>query len=212
MRPARDTVFVVSHYFDPVPTTAHRETTVTLTLPDLTLRLGTDSGVFAGSAVDPGTKYLLLDGPTPDARSNGALLDIGCGYGPIALTLARRAPNATVYAVEVNGRARALCVANAEANGITNVVVCAPDDVPDDLTFAGIWSNPPIRVGKGALHELLTRWLNRLAPGAHASLVVQRHLGSDSLAEWLTAQGYPTERLGSRRAYRILHTSRKSAP
>jgi 16S rRNA (guanine1207-N2)-methyltransferase len=192
----------VSHYFDPAPTTGHRVSTVALTLPDVTLRLGTDSGVFAASAVDPGTKYLLLDGPKPDPLGEGALLDIGCGYGPIALTLARRAPRATIYAVEVNERARALCVANAAANGIDNVVAGAPH---------GIWSNPPIRIGKAALHALLTRWLARLAPDAHASLVVQRHLGSDSLAEWLTSQGYPTERLGSRRAYRILDTTRKSA-
>jgi 16S rRNA (guanine1207-N2)-methyltransferase len=200
----------VSHYFDPVPTTGHRESTLVLTLPDVTLRLGTDRGVFAGSAIDPGTKYLLLDGPRPDHDTQGALLDIGCGYGPIALTLARRAPNATVYAVEINERARALCLANAAANDIDNVVVCAPDEVPADLAFAGIWSNPPIRIGKPALHALLLRWLARLAPGAHASLVVQRHLGSDSLAEWLTAQGYPTARAGSRRAYRILDTTRKS--
>jgi 16S rRNA (guanine1207-N2)-methyltransferase len=199
----------VSHYFDPVPTAGHRESTVALTLPDVTLHLGTDRGVFAGSAVDPGTKYLLLDGPRPDPLTTGALLDIGCGYGPIALTLARRAPQATVYAVEVNERARALCVANAAANDIHNVVVCAPDDVPDHITFAGIWSNPPIRIGKPALHALLTRWLARLEPQAHASLVVQRHLGSDSLAAWLDAQGYPTERLGSRRAYRILDTTRR---
>ena len=201
----------MSHYFDPAPTTGHRVSTVALTLPDVTLRLGTDSGVFAASAIDPGTKYLLLDGPKPDPLGEGALLDIGCGYGPIALTLARRAPRATIYAVEVNERARALCVANAAANGIDNVVACAPDDIPHDLTFAGIWSNPPIRIGKVALHALLTRWLARLALDAHASLVVQRHLGSDSLAEWLTSQGYPTERLGSRRAYRILDTTRKSA-
>ncbi len=182
-----------------------------LTLPDLSIKLGTDSGVFAGGAVDPGTKYLLLDGPKPDPRGVGALLDIGCGYGPIALTLARRAPHSTVYAIDVNERARALCVANAAANGIDNVIVCAPDDVPAHLEFTGIWSNPPIRVGKPALHALLVRWLAQLAPGAHASLVVQRHLGSDSLAEWLTAQGFPTQRLGSRRAYRILDTTRKSA-
>ena len=200
----------MSHYFDPVPTAAHRELTLALTLPDVTLRLGTDRGVFAGAAVDPGTKYLLLDGPKPDPVARGSLLDIGCGYGPIALTLARRAPMATVYAVEVNERARALCVANAAANGIENVIVCAPDDVPGHIEFTGIWSNPPIRIGKPALHALLASWLKRLAPGAHASLVVQRHLGSDSLAEWLTAQGYPTERLGSRRAYRILDTTRKS--
>ena len=117
----------MSHYFDPQPTSAHREGSVPLTLPDVTLTLATDRGVFAGSAVDPGTKYLLLDGPTPDRAGDGALLDLGCGYGPIALALARRAPRATVYAIDVNERARSLCTANARANGIDNVVVCEPE-------------------------------------------------------------------------------------
>ena len=197
----------MSHYFDPQPTSAHRQGSVPLTLPDVTLTLATDRGVFAGSAVDPGTKYLLLDGPTPDCDGDGALLDLGCGYGPIALALARRAPLATVYAIDVNERARSLCIANARANGIDNVVVCEPDHVPAELPFAGIWSNPPIRIGKEPLHQLLLRWLPRLAPGAHASLVVQRHLGSDSLAQWLGTKGFVVDRLGSRRAYRILDIS-----
>ncbi len=194
----------MSHYFDAEPTAGHRSGHLTLTLPDCTLELATDRGVFAGSAVDPGTKYLLLDGPQPDPSTTGALLDLGCGYGPIALALARRAPAATVVAVDVNARARELCAQNAAANRLANVRVLAPDDVPDDLRFAGIWSNPPIRIGKDALHELLLRWLPRLTPTAHAVLVVQKHLGSDSLARWLETQRFPVTRVGSRRAYRLL--------
>jgi 16S rRNA (guanine1207-N2)-methyltransferase len=194
----------VPHYFDAEPEAGHRPLTVTLSLPDLTLELTTDRGVFAGAAIDPGTKYLLLDGPRPAADETGELADIGCGYGPIALALARRAPRARVWAIDVNERARALCAANAAAAGIHNVVVRAPGDVPDDIRFAGIWSNPPIRIGKAALHELLQRWLGRLAPHGHGVLVVQKHLGSDSLARWLDTQGFAVARLGSRRAYRIL--------
>ena len=198
------------HYFDPDPDAPSRPATVELVLPDLRLSLATDTGVFAGSAVDPGTKYLLLDGPRPaDASRN--LLDLGCGYGPIAVTLARRAPGATVWAVDVNERARALCAANAATAGAGNVRVVAPDDVPDDLELDGLWSNPPIRIGKAALHELLARWLARLAPGAHATLVVQKHLGSDSLARWLEQQGWAVTRLGSRRGYRLLDVTRAAA-
>jgi 16S rRNA (guanine1207-N2)-methyltransferase len=200
---------VVTQYFDASPAASHRPASVMLALPDVSLRLATDSGVFAGSGVDPGTKYLLLDGPRPDAAGTAPLLDLGCGYGPIALTLARRAPKAAVFAVDVNERARRLCAANAAANGLTNVTVCAPDEVPASLQFGGIWSNPPIRVGKTALHELLLRWLTRLAPEAHAYLVVQRHLGSDSLGTWLTTQGCVVQRLGSRRSYRILDVCRE---
>ena len=124
------------------------------------------------------------------------------------MTLAARFPDRLIYAVDVNERARDLCRSNATENGLDNIVVAHPDDTPSDIAFAGIWSNPPIRIGKAALHELLVRWLARLAPEAHASLVVQRHLGSDSLAQWLGTQGYAVDRLGSRRAYRILDVTK----
>jgi 16S rRNA G1207 methylase RsmC len=175
---------------------------VRLDLPDVSFDLTTDRGVFSGEAVDAGTKLLLLDGPPPATK--GALLDLGCGYGPIALTLAHRAPDAQVWAVDVNERARDLCHQNAAAAGLATVRVAAPDEVPDDVEFAEIWSNPPIRIGKAALHDLLLRWLGRLAPEGRALLVVQRHLGADSLAGWLTGEGHATTRLASRRGYRLL--------
>jgi 16S rRNA G1207 methylase RsmC len=125
--------------------------------------------------------------------------------------MARRAPTARVWAVDVNARARALCQANAVANDVGNVRVAAPEDVPGDLRFATIWSNPPIRIGKPALHQLLVTWLSRLERDGTAVLVVHKHLGSDSLQSWLTAQGYPTERLASSSGYRILEV-RTSAP
>jgi 16S rRNA (guanine1207-N2)-methyltransferase len=194
----------MQHYFDADPAAPSRPGSVELVLPDGRFTLTTDAGVFAGAAVDPGTKYLLLDGPRPDPGETGHLLDLGCGYGPIACALARRAPEATVWAVDVNRRARALCATNAGNHGLTNVRVAAPEDVPAEARFAGIWSNPPIRIGKDALHALLRHWLERLDAGAHAALVVQKHLGSDSLAAWLAAQGWSVARIGSRRGYRIL--------
>jgi 16S rRNA (guanine1207-N2)-methyltransferase len=193
---------VSGHYFDAQPDAASHRRTVALTLPDLTVELVTDRGVFAGDRIDQGTKYLLLEAPAPP--DGGHLLDLGCGYGPIAVTLATRAPTATVWAVDVNARARDLCAENAERLGLAGVRVVAPDEVPLDVELAAIYSNPPIRIGKPALHQLLTTWLARLAESASAYLVVQKHLGSDSLARWLTEQGHPVERLGSRRGYRLL--------
>lgn len=207
------TVGVVSggHYFDPSPSSAPRARRVTLTLPDLTLTFDTDSGVFSPQRVDPGTKLLLLDGPPPDA-SRGPLLDLGAGYGPLAVTLARRSPDAVVWAVEVNERARELCRANAEREGVGDrVVVVAPDEVPDGLRFGELWSNPPIRIGKAALHDLLERWLGRLVPGGEAHLVVNRNLGADSLARWLVDRGATVSRRRSRMGYRLLDIS-LSAP
>jgi 16S rRNA (guanine1207-N2)-methyltransferase len=197
------------HYFTPAPAAASRRSSVDLVLPDLSLTLLTDRGVFSPDAIDPGTKLLLLDGARPDANATGALLDLGCGYGPIACALALRAPAARVWAVEVNERARGLCAANAAAAGVENVTVAAPEDVPTEVTFAGIWSNPPIRIGKAALHELLTQWLDRLAPDGRAHLVVHKHLGADSLAGWLDGEGWSVERRASRAGYRLLDVGRR---
>jgi 16S rRNA (guanine1207-N2)-methyltransferase len=185
---------------------------VELHLPDLSLRLRTDRGVFARGGIDPGTKLLLAEPAlvtVPDAGEAAPpaaidVLDLGAGYGPIALTLARRLPHARVWAVDVNERARALCQTNAAANDLTNITVAAPDGIPDTVTFTSIWSNPPIRIGKAALHELLTRWLGRLTPDGTALLVVQKHLGADSLAAWLGAGPWTCERVTSRGGYRIL--------
>jgi 16S rRNA G1207 methylase RsmC len=201
---------LVSHYFDADPTVPSAPRTVPLVLPDLAVDLATDTGVFGRDAVDRGTRLLLLEGPEPPHR--GALLDLGCGYGPITVALARRSPEATVWGVDVNPRARALTAANAEAAGCTNVQVASPDAVPADLRFATIWSNPPIRIGKAALHDLLLHWLGRLEPEGRAVLVVQKHLGADSLARWLEEAGHPTERLSSRMGYRLLAVAAGPGP
>ncbi len=191
------------HYFSAQPAARSARREIELALPDLSLRLVTDAGVFSADRIDAGTKLLLMRAPAPPAH--GDLLDLGCGVGPIALTMARRSPGATVWAIDVNERALALCRENAAANGIDNVRAVLPDDVPPGVRFDAIWSNPPIRVGKAALHEMLLRWLGRLRDGAAATLVVHKNLGSDSLQRWLSAHGHPTERLASAQGYRILH-------
>ncbi len=189
------------HYFE-TSDSSHPGREVRLRVGERWLDLRTAGGVFARSGIDAGTQVLLDLVPAP--RQTGNLLDIGCGYGPIALTMAVLAPRATVWAIDVNERARELCGANAASAGLTNVRVCDPELVPDSVRFATIWSNPPIRIGKPAMHALLTRWLSVLTPDGAAFLVVQRHLGADSLQPWLTNQGWPTERIGSRKGFRVL--------
>jgi len=110
----------------------------------------------------------------------------------------------------VNERAVALCAENAAALGLPpgRLRACTPDQVPESVRFAGIWSNPPIRIGGGALHELLLTWLARLDDTGRAALVVQKHLGSDSLAAWLAGQGFRIERLRAKQGYRILGVER----
>lgn len=194
----------MAHYFSPEPTTRSQRRTVPLILPEQRLELTTDRGVFAGDQVDAGTRVLLAEAPRPP-QGPVDLADLGCGYGPIAITLALRSPAATVWAVDVNTRALELCRLNADAAGVgPRVRTVTPDQVPEGLELDGLWSNPPIRIGKAALHALLLRWLGRLRPDARAHLVVHKHLGSDSLARWLDQTGFPTRRSISRRGYRIL--------
>ncbi|MCX4824584.1 methyltransferase [Streptomyces sp. NBC_01142] len=190
------------HYFSADPGVTSERGLVKVKLPDIELDLVTDRGVFSHSKLDAGTKVLLDHAPPPKVR--GDILDIGCGYGPIALTFASRRKRLPVWAVDVNERALGLVRENAETAKLGNVRACLPNEVPEDVRFGAIYSNPPIRVGKAELHSMLKHWLPRLLPGAAAYLVVQKHLGSDSLAKWLTAQGFPTTRLASERGYRVL--------
>lgn len=195
-------------YFSVRPTSTSRPSEVTLTLPDLTLRLRTDAGVFSSTRVDPGTRLLLGALPPASEWPDGDVIDVGCGYGPIAVTLAHRAPERTVWAVDVNERARDLCRINATAARVADRVrIADPDGVPTDIRFGLVVSNPPVRIGKAALHDLCRRWLERLAPGGQAWWVVGKHLGSDSLQSWMTDEGWPTVRVMSRQSYRILLTT-----
>lgn len=195
------------HYFDDDPDVASDPRPVEVTLPDVSLTLTADRGVFAADRLDAGTKLLLLE--APPLAGAATVLDLGCGWGPITCVAARRAPDATIWAVDVNARARALTAANAAAIGAADRVrVVAPDEVPADVVFDRVLSNPPVRIGKAALHDLLLRWLPRLSPGGRAHLVVQKHLGSDSLARWLDDQGFPAARVASRAGYRILEVTR----
>ena len=194
-----------SHYFEARPEIASKPRTVRLQLGDMALELEADRGVFGSKAVDLGTTVLLKEAPPPP--QTGDVLDLGSGYGPIAIALARRAPGATIWAVDVNQRALELVKRNAERNSSPNVAVAEPDQVPPDIRFAAIYSNPPVRVGKKPLHDLLLRWLPRLSAGGAAYLVVQRNLGADSLAAWLVEQGFGVTRLKSKKGYRILEVS-----
>lgn len=201
----------MSHYFDQAPAAPSRPGQVSLKLPGFEAELAVDRGVFSASGIDPGTLELLRAGLGPADVADQDLLDLGCGYGPIAVALAHRYPRATVWAVDVNSRALALAAANAASLGFgARLRAVSPEEVPASLSLAGIWSNPPIRIGKEALHALLVQWLPRLAPGASAWLVVQKHLGSDSLADWLAGGGWDVRRVGSKKGYRLLQVTGRS--
>jgi 16S rRNA G1207 methylase RsmC len=204
------------HYFTARPASPDERRELPVTLAGRDVLVETAPGVFSPGHVDLGTAVLLRTVPAPPI---GTLLDLGCGWGPIALTMALLRPESRVWAVDVNERALDLVRRNAERLAriapLGEIIAASPDEVPADLTFDALWSNPPVRVGKEALHGLLAEWLPRLKPGAEAFLVVQRHLGADSLARWIAEQrddaGLPwgeVERVASAKGFRILRLAR----
>ncbi|MEH0973190.1 methyltransferase [Micromonospora sp. CPCC 205546] len=197
------------HYFTAEPSAAAKPREVEFSVAGRDYALASSAGVFSATRLDPGTAVLLRKADLPPAGTTGALLDLGCGFGPITCVLASSAPSATVWAVDVNERARELTAANAARVGAADRVrATAPDDVPAELRFAQIWSNPPIRVGKDELHQLLLQWLPRLAPDGVAWLVVARYLGGDSLQRWLVELGWQVGRHASQKGYRVLRVTR----
>ena len=194
------------HYFSADPSVAFKRQPVVADLWGRRLALTSGSGVFAQGQLDVGTAVLFRETEPPRAQS---YLDLGCGYGVIGLALATSVPGATVRAVDVNERAVLLANENAATLGIADrFAACTPDDVPTGESYEEIWSNPPIRIGKDALHDLLLTWLPRLTPGGRAVLVVGKNLGADSLQRWLGEQGWPTARLASAKGFRVLETRR----
>ncbi len=169
------------------------------------LEFMTSSGTFSPDGLDKATDILLREVPPPSGEKS--LLDLGCGWGPIAVGLALAAPDSSVWAVDVNSRARELTAENATRHR-ARVRVAGPDDVPGELLFDEIWSNPPVRIGKDALHVLLATWMPRLSIDGVAYLVVGKNLGADSLQRWLSDSGWPNERIASSRGFRILRISR----
>ncbi len=197
------------HYFSADPAADLHTREVRVRAWGNELGLLTASGVFSSGRVDLGTRVLFRETQPPIAA--GTLIDVGCGYGVIACALAVAVPKATVWAVDVNRRALQLARANADRLGIADrLVVGFPDDVPADLLVDELWSNPPIRIGKPALHDLLLSWLPHLTSDGIATFVVGKNLGADSLQRWLGVQGYPTTRLASAKGFRVLRSTRSA--
>jgi 16S rRNA (guanine1207-N2)-methyltransferase len=198
------------HYFSASPESELKLRTIQATIAGRTVELQTANGVFSPAGVDAGTRVLLSSVPAPPPGGN--LLDLGCGWGPIALTLAAESPHATVWAVDVNERSLDLTRRNASIMGLTNVNAVLPSDVPADISFMAMWSNPPIRVGKDSLHSMLSFWLPRLESGADAWMVVQKNLGSDSLQRWLELEfpeNFVFSRAATNKGYRVLRGRRR---
>ena len=198
------------HYFSEGPAGEAQVRERTVRLRDRQYGVVTSSGVFSADRLDRGTAVLLSRVPAPAVGEGDLAVDVGCGWGPVTLALAAEAPAADVWGVDVNARARDLTRENLRRAGLTASVL-SPDEAfaaLDGRRIRLIWSNPPVRIGKDALHELLLSWLALLSADGEAWLVVLKNLGADSLATWLTGQGWDVSRQASSKGFRVLRVRR----
>lgn len=200
-------------YFSANPNSLDLRRTLQVDLRGKEVSVQVSNGVFSSSKLDLGTAVLLKHAPQPP--ENGRFFDIGCGWGAISLALGFESPNAQIYAVDVNERALELTNINAKNAGLNNIHTYLVEDALKEDALKDIdliWSNPPIRVGKDVLHNILLTWLPRLKVGGAAYLVVQKNLGSDSLIPWLSknlGEDFSVEKYASSKGYRIIEVLRK---
>ena len=200
------------HYFSEDPQAPLRKTPHTLTLRGHTVTVQSASGTFSPGHLDTGTAVLLKY--APPLPQTGTFLDLGSGWGPLALAMALESPEASVWGTDVNERALEVATENAGNLGLTNLSFAQPHEVPSKLHWDVIWSNPPIRVGKKELHALLALWLPRLSPNGEAWLVVAKKLGADSLQEWIDQGGagdFTASRHETSRGFRVIRVARRSS-
>lgn len=196
------------HYFSETPDSPATLREITFEVGEREFAVQAARGTFSASRLDPGTTVLL--GKHAEFPTEGNVLDLGCGWGPISLAIASLSPQVTVWALDVNSRSLELAKKNAERLGLENVKTVTAQQIPEEILFDAIWSNPPIRIGKEALHDLLKTWLPRLARGGRAMLVVQKQLGADSLLAWIQSE-FPelvASRFSTDKGFRVLEITR----
>lgn len=206
------------HYFAANPRSEGSTRELTVSLAGRDFRVTTAHGVFSGHGLDKGTEVLLRKvPPLPSVQQlggAGVFVDVGCGWGPLALTLAAERPSAQVYAVDVNTRALELTRANAATNGLSNIQALSEAEAFTTLETNSvdvIWSNPPVRVGKAALHAMWEAWRTRLKPEGIAYLVMGRNLGSDPFLAYLNEHGWTGEKIASSKGFRVLQLRRSAS-
>jgi 16S rRNA (guanine1207-N2)-methyltransferase len=195
---------VEEHYFSSDPAAPKKTVNVLLEVAGTEIPIEAASGTFSSSKLDAGTAVLLKqDSHFP---KDGNVLDIGCGWGPIGISIARISTETQVYGIDINQRSIEQSNLNAASLGLQNYWAMHSKDLPQDIKFSGIWSNPPIRVGKKVLHELMETFIPRLEPGGKAMLVVQKNLGADSFQRWLSVTFPETEvsRVATSKGYRVI--------
>ncbi|HGF7300292.1 TPA: class I SAM-dependent methyltransferase [Enterococcus hirae] len=172
---------MTNHYYSQEPTTEHDFEQWSFELKGKNFQFVTDSGVFSRETVDFGSRVLIDTFNWEELPTDGKILDVGCGYGPIGLAIAF-ASQRFVEMVDINSRAVELAQGNANRNGIKQVDIHQSNiyEAVHEETYAAIVSNPPIRAGKKVVHEILTEAYPRLKSGGTLTIVIQKKQGAPS--------------------------------
>jgi 16S rRNA (guanine1207-N2)-methyltransferase len=172
---------MTNHYYSQQPEAESNRKSWTFTLRGNSFHFQSDRGVFSKNEVDFGSRLLIETFTKPDQK--GDLLDVGCGYGPIGISLAKEFKDLTVDMIDVNERAVELAKVNAEANGVKNVRIIASnlfENVDPSKKYAAVLTNPPIRAGKKVVHEIFEKSFESLLPGGELWVVIQKKQGAPS--------------------------------
>ena len=195
---------MTNHYYSRKPEVKSNRCTIIFQRHTHSIRFTTDAGVFSKKEVDFGTRTLLESFEAPEVE--GPLLDVGCGYGPIGISIALEYPKRLVHMVDINERAVQLAAENAQANQVKNVKIYESEGFNSitENTFAAILTNPPIRAGKQVVHDILTKSYDHLVPNGELWVVIQKKQGAPSAKEKLEEIFEEVEVVKKNKGYFIL--------
>lgn len=198
---------MADHYFTNQPNSKTDKKVFSFTLRGNALKFQSDAGVFSRNEVDFGSRVLIETFTFPGVE--GTILDVGCGYGPIGLSIAKEDPNRLVEMVDVNLRAIELAKENAKANNIENVKIYE-SSIYENVTgeYAAILTNPPIRAGKTVVHTILKEAHEKLLPGGELWVVIQKKQGAPSAMELLKELFDEVEVVKKEKGYYIIKSKK----
>ncbi len=197
------------HYYTSKPQTESKPRHWTFKLLGHSFSFETDAGVFSKSEVDFGSRVLIDAFKMPNI--NGAILDVGCGYGPIGLSIANANPDRTVYMMDINERAVTLSQKNAQVNGVQNVRIFVSDGlsmVDTDVEAAAILTNPPIRAGKETIFRFYDGAYDRLVPSGELWVVIQKKQGAPSTVSYLEEKFSEVDIVEKKKGYWIVRAKK----
>lgn len=198
----------MDHYYSTKPTSESDRKKMKTTIGGYDFVLMTDSGVFSKNKIDTGSEVLIKAAQESDFPA-GKILDLGCGYGTIGLTLAKSFPDRTIEMVDVNERALELSQDNATLNEIKNVEIYSSNiftSIEEGKEYAAIISNPPIRAGKKVVHQILEESYNHLVDGGKLQIVIQKKQGAPSAQKKMEEVFGNVERISLEKGYWVLQS------